>query len=555
MLHRLTISSASQATPATGLARRAAPLGNQKTSVRRIGPHNAGGTRCNQPSSLEGKRSTFTGRKRCVCPCEGCGYSTTTIAELKKHWRAHSGCSLTRSSGLTSHWRGAHRHEAPFPSGHDGCRPLCTQPALPAKRLRIHSKAQPLVCTHEGCGRSFTQPGLTRHLHIHSGKKPFICPWEGCGGTFGRSSNLKAHLRIHSGEKPFICPHEGCGRPFTRLITLTCHLRCHTGEKPLVCSQQGCEHAFAQSSALRYHLRAAHTRERPFVCPHEGCEHAFIQSSHLNKHLYVHTRGKPFVCPYEDCGRSFTQSAPLRNHLRVHIRKKRFVCPHEGCGCAFILSGALKHHGLSVHAQGKIFACPHEHCTKLFNRLSNTRRHLETHRGETLRHGSLDASKKQRRNKRGLVAGRHSHNAEPAGSDTGKNNKVPFRAPYARTRDLPVHATTSARHKGRKSLRLVHNNAPQEALFAQPGHSPRPGPVPPSGPPQAISLPAAAGGGSRYLHTDLRNAALQTGPDDSAAPSGGTASENQKSHYRSVIAWISGGIVYQSPPPAQQHPG
>ncbi len=557
-----------------------------------------------------------SGDKPFVCPRQACGYSSSQAGNLSRHKRTHSskkrfvctrpGCgrAFRQSSSLTSHLLDHTTETGPklLVCTQPGCGRAFTHSISLTGHLRTHARKKTFVCPRQGCGRSFAQAGtLTGHLRIHSGARPFRCFWEGCGWSFRHPDGLTKHRRRHLGEKPFVCPWEGCGRAFTQSSPLKSHLRLHTGEKPFACPWEDCGYLATQANALKYHLCAVHSGARPFVCSKTGCGRSFIQAGALTRHLRtVHPEEKPFACPREHCAKRFDRFWHLKNHLQTHTaetpyyygldsckrrgKQRRFTPSRRSHHAKAAFSHACQDEGApcrdpdtqrkklpvraTVHA---IKRSPHARhypeCNGSFLSSQPLPKHLRCQAGKQALVRSYNSHEKKAARQQALQSRVLSHTDARYSRCSPASNACLFTRPSPRRTHRRPHAatgpsfcpapnpgTTAAQNKIPKPHHLVHTSAAEapvaRASYGGCGaHSPCPGPA------RGKFLPAVAAVGSPALRRDLRDASPGTGHNDSAAPSGRTSTGNQKSYYRSVIAWISGGVVYQSPPPAQQHSG
>ena len=65
----------------------------------------------------------------------------------------------------------------------------------------IHLAEKEYKCRHEGCNKSFHQPGLLEeHIRIHTGKL-YKCEYDGCDKAFSTKDILKEHMMLHTGEE------------------------------------------------------------------------------------------------------------------------------------------------------------------------------------------------------------------------------------------------------------------------------------------------------------------------------------------------------------------
>ncbi|KAK7001713.1 hypothetical protein R3P38DRAFT_2558601, partial [Favolaschia claudopus] len=55
--------------------------------------------------------------------------------------------------------------------------------------------------------------------------KKYVC--KQCGKRFSRPSSLKIHINTHTGAQPYVCPHPSCGRSFNVNSNMRRHWRNH----------------------------------------------------------------------------------------------------------------------------------------------------------------------------------------------------------------------------------------------------------------------------------------------------------------------------------------
>jgi len=548
-----------------------------------------------------------SGEKPFACLYENCGRLFTESGALKKHLRTHTrekpfvcpdeGCqrSFAQPGDLKSHRR-IHSREKPFVCSWEGCRHSFTHSGNLKTHWRFHTREKPFVCPYEGCGRSFAHACVRKtHMRLHTGEKPFACLYEDCRHVFAQLGALTAHLRVHTGEKPFVCLYEGCRHAYAQPGALTRHKRIHSRKKTFACSREGCGRAFSQASDLKRHLRF-HTGTKDFVCPHDSCGRSFVQASDLNRHAFVHSEEKPFACPREDCTKRFKRPAALQAHQNTHARQKRrscvpdggvqhvstistisslalrtgsqqaetaVFCARKGCGTP------LKHsdtrtHPLPVHSATRPYVCHYPECNRRFLQLLALKMHQRRHTGEQAGISSGQSYKPGVIRESPLPPAvsppaddRHCRLSAPSGHPARRPSTLTI-GPYRHRATRPClrpggsHRKRVTQHPVLKPQGLVRTRTAQGAPVP-PGHSSSPGYQPwrkPGGqqPGGTALLPAADINIRHQLTKDvLWDAVVGSHDSQNTTPAREESTGTPAGHYRSVIAWVSGGIVYKTP--------
>eukprot|EP01114_Cavostelium_apophysatum_P017035 TRINITY_DN496_c0_g1_i1.p1 TRINITY_DN496_c0_g1~~TRINITY_DN496_c0_g1_i1.p1 ORF type:complete len:317 (+),score=60.71 TRINITY_DN496_c0_g1_i1:212-1162(+) len=81
-----------------------------------------------------------------------------------------------------------------------GCKGSFTTLANMKRHEKLHSGEKPYGCDSEGCNKRFARKyDLKLHSRTHTKEKPYVCAMIGCEKRFGRISSLKEHERnIHN---------------------------------------------------------------------------------------------------------------------------------------------------------------------------------------------------------------------------------------------------------------------------------------------------------------------------------------------------------------------
>ncbi|XP_078461977.1 uncharacterized protein LOC144941632 isoform X5 [Lampetra fluviatilis] len=115
--------------------------------------------------------------------------------------------------------------EKPFPC--EECGRSFASPADLKKHAVVHASGRwPHLC--DACGKCFSKAShLTRHRRTHTGERPYECDL--CGKAFSQVPNLKRHRRTHSGEPPVAACADYDGG-FSRGPQLVAHRRLKHGK-------------------------------------------------------------------------------------------------------------------------------------------------------------------------------------------------------------------------------------------------------------------------------------------------------------------------------------
>ncbi|MCY4473567.1 MAG: C2H2-type zinc finger protein [Kistimonas sp.] len=365
---------------------------------------------------------------------------------------------------------------------------------------KVPTQARPFVCPHETCGKRFPQKyNLNLHLHTHTGERPYVCSQDGCKKRFNVKSNLATHMRSHSANPSYVCPWKNCGTKIRYKSSLKRHMFIHTGARPWRCPMDDCGKSFALSNYLHSHLQS-HAGRKNYSCLWENCGKTFVHARTRTRHMHVHTGQKPCACHYPGCHMSFWFPSRLREHQRTHTGQSPCAGPRPHCDKRFAPRYRLRSH---TRSKDKSYRCPLETCAWPSRAGSSLRTPRRRHRDTA---SSLCPARKSGRTV--------SRNKMPATRSQVRAGFMPGRRP-ARPRRI-----SGASYKQRS-----RNKRPRWLARGRP-------------------RPAAAQPLTASITTGQLNGRLPTASSHSSLPAQEIASRGHAKHYRSVIAWVSGGVVY-----------
>ncbi|XP_070167461.1 zinc finger and SCAN domain-containing protein 2-like isoform X6 [Polyergus mexicanus] len=255
--------------------------------------------------------------------CENCGYSFSTMPELREHQKEQheeyyscddGGYVTSPRESLIDHQRytsDAYKYQCEVCGEHFQSKSNCQV------HLSLHMRDKPFQC--DVCNATFRyRQGLRLHAKLH--QPDYVPPQrkhhcELCNKRFSRKQVLLVHMKTHGNVGPqneYICPI--CDKSVSSKTYLAVHLRKHTGEKPHICDV--CGKGFISQNYLSVHRRT-HTGEKPHQCTH--CYKRFTQRTTLVVHLRGHTGDRPYPCTC--CHKSFASKTMLNSHLKTHAKQ------------------------------------------------------------------------------------------------------------------------------------------------------------------------------------------------------------------------------------------
>lgn len=192
------------------------------------------------------------------------------------------------------------------------CGRQCSTISNLTRHMRTHTGDRPFQCST--CGKRFREKkSLQTHERLHSGERPYQCTM--CAARFLQLSNLNEHLETHSSTKRHLC--EVCGKSFRQPAQLKVHKSRHEGRKAHRCDK--CPMAFNVLNDLKRH-RHSHLDEKPFKC--SECSKSFPRQQALAEHMNRHQGKKPYDCGL--CTKRYADLSAYHKHMkRVHKNKTK----------------------------------------------------------------------------------------------------------------------------------------------------------------------------------------------------------------------------------------
>ncbi|XP_070167458.1 zinc finger protein 30-like isoform X3 [Polyergus mexicanus] len=349
--------------------------------------------------------------------CENCGYSFSTMPELREHQKEQheeyyscddGGYVTSPRESLIDHqrtqnWRFRnHPENVAIPRQDQGASFVIFQD-IDDKTILVEE----IAAYHcDSCNEDFdTEASLIVHRTeqsilrtreaLRQAEKKYEC--DICGETFSRKLQLIKHRRMRCKYSldtqkkqewkdtitrikknrqeskellagPIEC--DECHKIFKKKRYLNVHKTLHGA--PHICHVCGAK--LTSEYYLKIHIRR-HNKEFTEFC--KVCNKGFYLKATLKTHMSVHTDEKPCIC--EICHKSFGNRVYLRSHMKIHSlpeMRKKYKC--EICNFETFYSYCYKEH-MWTHTGESQVAC--EVCGKLIRR-QYMKTHIRIHTGE-----------------------------------------------------------------------------------------------------------------------------------------------------------------------------
>ena len=215
----------------------------------------------------------------------------------------------------------------------------------------IHQGENPYQC--DKCEKTFKTPGGLRihYINYHEEHKEVLCTFEGCGKTFPNSTRLQNHMYHHT-QQSIVC--DLCGKSFCNKKGLQDHVKStHISEEEkeklkVKCPEPDCNYTHVRKEKVDLHHRRVHLKVKRFQCPH--CDDAFFLKNRWEEHINgIHLGKKPYKC--ELCGFCTAYKNVHKEHAKVAHGDQRYDCPY--CNHSARYKGNLTKHMRNVHKRDR----------------------------------------------------------------------------------------------------------------------------------------------------------------------------------------------------------